>query len=314
MQNLLKFLILINICVISIGCQKTSSDQVFYGSLGLEKKLIITTSTTINGAPFLLLQYNLNGDFEKVLYNATSENRILRGITVLNPFQFLVATDNNDGIIKYDMFSGISQFVSNGNLNGNIYNLRQKKSTGEIFVVESTTIESFDKNGVRIGSPRISNAAIGSCQLNGVVRGMDFTQDGVLVVASQGNDDILFYDVSNPASAQCLAANQTLGNVDPVAIVAHSNGYVYVAHSGGTDSVLRFNGDGSAAATAIWTGTAASNPTAMIEMPDGTLLVANDGTNDIIRIDTDGNVLNSPFIQDGFTSYVQDMAIVEVPY
>lgn len=44
------------------------------------------------------------------------------------------------------------------------------------------------------------------------------TNDGILKYdmltgASQGNDDILFYDVSNPNNTLCLTANQTLGNV-----------------------------------------------------------------------------------------------------
>lgn len=314
MKNFFKSLVLIIISLSSSSCQKVGSDKIFYGSLGLEKKLVITTSSTISGAPFLLLQYDLNGHFEKILYDSTSENRVLKGIAVLDPFQFLISTDTSDGIIKYDVFSGVSQFVSNGNLTGNIFNIRQKKSTGEFFVIETSTIESFDKNGQRVGAPRINNTAIGSCLLSGAIRGMDFTAEGILVVASQGNDDILFYDVSDPNSTQCINANQTLGNVDPVSIVAHSNGYVYIAHASATDSVLRINGDGSGTATPVWVGTTGTNPTAMIELPDGTLLVANDGTNNIIRIDAEGNVLNAPFIQDGFTSYVHDMAIVEVPY
>jgi hypothetical protein len=313
LKNILSFFTLASFGFALFSCQNPAAESIFYGSLGLQQKLIVASSTSISGSPYIISQYALDGTFEKILYDATGDNKILRSMAPLDALNFFIATDTNDGILKYNMLSGASQFVSNGNLSGNIYNIRRKKSTGEIFVVESTGIESFDEHGNRLGNPRIGSTAIGSCQLNGTVRGMDFDSAGHLIVASQGNDDILFYDVSNPNDTLCLAANQTPGNVDPIAVVAHTDGSVYVANMSGTDSVVRINGDGSGSATDIWTGTTTSNPTAMIEMPDGSLLVALDGTNRIIRIDTSGNVLNDPFIQDGFTSYVQDMMITEAP-
>ncbi len=309
----LGLVVALSIAIAILGCQDPGKGEFFYGTFGLEKKLIVATGGTLTASPFQLIQYSLTGEFEKVLYDSTVENRPMRGVAIIDPFSMLISTDTVDGILKYDVFDGISQFVGSGNLSGNIYNVRRKRSTGEIFVIESTAIESFDSAGNRIGNPRITNTAIGSCLLNGAVRGMDFNSAGYMIVGSQGNDDILMYDVSEPANTLCVAANQTMGNLDPISVLAHSNGTIYVATTNGTDSVLQFAGNLSGTGTAIWTGIATSQPSALVELPDGTILLAVDLTNNIIRMDTEGNILNEPFILDGFTTFVHDMAITEVP-
>ena len=295
-----------------ISCQNPSASDFFYGSLGVTPKLIITSSSSVTASPFLAVQYSLSGQFEKVLIDTTFENRILRGLAPIDAFHFLISTDTVDSILNLDMFNGRTTWVANGNLSGNIYDLR-RASNGQVFVIETTNIESFDSDGNRIGNPRIPSTAIGACQITTAARGMAIDRNGTVVVGSQGNDDILFFDVSNPSATSCLAANTSLGNVDPVAVIAHSNGFIYVAATSGTDAVYRINGDGTGSATAIWTGATTSNPTAMTEMPDGSILLALDGTNNIIKIDTSGNVLANPFIQDGFTNYVQDMMITGTP-
>ncbi|MGE4131569.1 MAG: hypothetical protein AB7F86_08005 [Bdellovibrionales bacterium] len=296
-------------CLGPTGCQQPGAEGFFYGVLDSDQKLIIASSGTITGAPLVLSQYNLDGSFEKVLYDATQENRVLRSMAMVDPFHFLISTDTVDGILKYGRNEGISTFVANGQLNGNIYNLR-RASNGDLFVIETARIESFNSAGDRIGNPRI-NTPVGSCVLSGTVRGMDVTLNDVVVVASQGNDAINFYDVSDPANTTCLAANTSMGNTNPIAVVAHSDGFVYVATTNGTDSILQFAGDGSGSGTTIYSATTAWNPTAMIEMPDGSLIVGSDGSNNIIRMDTSGNVLSDPFIQNGFASYVQDMMILD---
>jgi len=315
LMNVLRFFcfyILSLTLILSLGCQKSTIDGFFHGSFGMEQKIIIASSAATATAPYLIVQYSIDGAFEKVLYDMTFDNKVPRGTAMVDPFNFLIALDTVDGILNFNYLSGVTTWVSNANLNGTIGGIA-RASNGDVFVIETVNIESFDSNGSRIGNPRIATT-VGSCVLNGTVKGMTLSSAGTLIVGSQGNDDILFYDVSNRASTTCLAANGTLGNVDPVAIVAHSDGFVYVAHTGGTDAILKFNGDGSGASTSVYSNlTVINNPTAMVELPDGTLLVASDATNNIVRIDTAGNVLNNPFIQDGFTSFVQSIMITEVP-
>ncbi len=297
---------------LTLSCQGSSTGAFFQGALGLKQKIIVASSSATATGPYVIAQYSLEGKFEKVLADLTLDNRVPRGVVMIDPFSFLIATDTVDGVLKYDYLTGLSSFVSNANLTGVIGNMT-RASNGDIFIIEGTNIESFDSAGIRIGNPRIGTT-VGACVMNVNVKGMAINSSGTLIVGSQGNDDLLFYDVSNPASPTCLASNQTLGNVDPVAVVAHSNGFVYVAQTSGTDDILQFNGDGSGSSTSIFTNlTVIANPTAMVELPDGTLLVASDTTNNIVRIDTAGNVLNNPYIQDAFTGFVQSITITEVP-
>ncbi len=292
------------------ACSKPSSDGFFYGAFDNKPKLIISSSSAVATSPYIVAQYSVDGVFEKVLYDSTFDNVVSRSLIPLDPFSFYIATETIDSILKFSLFNGVSTFVSNSNFAGNIFE-GARAGNGDVFAIEGNFVESFDASGARIGNPRIGTT-IGSCVLN-VARGMAVTQSGLLVVGSQGNDDIQFYDVSNPANTTCSTSNQTLGNVDPISVVAHSDGSVYVA-TVQTDAILRFNGDGSGSSTSIFSTLAViNNPTAMVELPDGTLLVASDGTNNIVRIDTAGNVLNNPFIQDGFTSYVQSMIVLETP-
>lgn len=309
--RIIKICLVIAIGLSVIACSKPSSDGIFYGALSNKPKLIISSSSAIATGPYIVAQYSVEGEFEKVLYDSTFANFVPRSLITVDPFTFYIATETVDSILRFSLFDGASAFVSNSNFTGNIFE-GARTSNGDVFVIEGNFVESFDSAGARIGNPRIGTT-IGSCVLN-VARGMAVTQSGLLVVGSQGNDDIQFYNVSNPAATTCSASNQTLGNVDPVSIVAHSDGYIYVAHSGGTDAVLRFNADGTGSSTSVFTNlTVLNNPTAMVELPDGTLLVASDGTNNIVRIDTSGNVVQNPFIQDGFTLFVQSMIVLETP-
>lgn len=297
---------------LTLSCQGSNTGAFFQGALGLKKKIIVASSSATATGPYVIAQYSIEGKFEKVLVDLTLDNRVPRDVVMVDPFSFLINTDTVDGVLNYNYLTGLSSFVSNANLNGVIGNMT-RASNGDIFIIEGTNIESFDVAGTRIGNPRIGTT-VGACTMNGTVKGMAINSNGTLIVGSQGNDDILFYDVSDPASPACLVSNQTLGNVDPNALVAHSNGFVYVAQTGGTDDILQFNGDGSGSSTSIYTNLAViNNPTAMVELPDGTLLVASDATNNIVRIDTSGNVLNNPYIQDAFTGFVQSITITEVP-
>ncbi len=311
LTHIIKCCLFVTVLWAITGCSKPSSDGFFYGAFDNKPKLIISSSSAIATSPYIVAQYSIEGVFEKVLYDSTFENVVPRSMVAIDPFTFLIATETTDSILRFSLFDGVSTFVSNSNFTGNIFE-GARTSNGDIFVIEGNTVESFDASGARLGNPRIGTT-IGGCVLN-VARGMAVTASGLLVVGSQGNDDIQFYNVSNPAATACSVSNQSLGNVDPVSIVAHSDGGIYVAHSGGTDAVLRFNADGSGSSTSIYSNlTALNNPTAMVELPDGTLLVASDGTNNIIRIDTAGNLLNNPFIQDGFTAFVQSMIVLETP-
>jgi 6-phosphogluconolactonase (cycloisomerase 2 family) len=293
--------------VFALSCSKDSG-SFYLGSLDVQNPKIVITSQQAGSTA--LVMYDLNGNFQRILHDYNAEGNTPRGLVPLSATEFLISVDGNDHVDSYSITQGLTSFVENTNLNGNIFSAAKHDDHG-LFVVETNTIESFDIfTGERIGNPRIA-ATVGSCTLN-VPRGMVFNSAGLMFVVNTGNDDINVYDVTEPNNPLCVRANTTMANIDPVAILAHSNGFLYVGTQG-DDRIYRFAGDGSGAGTVIFNNnTVILDPTAMVEMPDGSILVASDGTGSMVNIRTDGTLVGSTdFIRDTFTNSVSSIMILQ---
>lgn len=297
-------------CVFALALLSCSKDSgsFFLGSLDIQNPKVIVSSQVAGGTAVVM--YDIEGNYIRTLHDYVSEGNTPRALVPLSPIEFLITVEGNDHVDRYSLTNGISSFIENTNLAGNIFGAAKNRDYG-LFVIESNTIEAFDLDtGERIGNPYIP-ATVGSCTLN-VPRAMVFNQQGYLVVVNTGNDDINVYDVSDPTDPTCVRANTTMGNIDPVTILAHSDGFLYVGTQG-DDRIYRFAGDASGAGLIVFNDiTLNNNPSAIAEMPDGSLLVASDGTNAIINIRTDGSVVTpTNFIQDTFTNSVADIIILQ---
>ncbi len=292
---------------ILLSCSKDSG-SFYVGSLDIQNPKIIVASQVAGSTA--LVMYNIEGQFLRILHNYVSEGNTPRGLVALSPLDFLISVDGNDHIDRYSLTEGISSEIENINLTGNIFDIDRHPDYG-IFVLETNTIEAFDnQTGERRLNPFIP-ATVGACVLN-TPRGMAFNQQGQLVVVNTGNDDINVYDVSDPNGPVCVRANTSMGNFDPVTVLAHSDGFLYVGTQG-NDRIYQFNGDGSGTGTVIFNNIAQiNNPTAIAEMPDGSLLVASDGTNTVVNISTAGVVLTTTnFIFDAFSNSISDIIILQ---
>lgn len=292
----------------SISCSSDTSEY-YHANLGVgEPKLVIASSSA---GQYGLAMYDLQGNFLRLLADYVPQNTIPRGLYALNSFEFLVAFDgtNVDTIGSYHLVDGEDIFINNANLNGNIFHVRQHPTHGT-FVIETNVIESFDSRGQRVGAPRIGTT-IGGCTL-GTPRGMTFNSSGNLVVVNSANNDINVYDVSNPLNTACLVSNTSFAAVTPVAVLAHSDGFLYIATQG-DDRIYRVNGDGTGVPVTVFNNIAfINNPTALVEMPDGSLLVASDGTDSVVNITTAGALVGSNYLfSDLFTNSISDMILLE---
>lgn len=278
---------------------------LFQGAFNAGEPRLFITSVT--AGVLTVSVYDLTGKFIGVIGDFTAQNLSPRGLVPLDFFNFAIALDGTDQIGRMNLFGEFNTHIVNANLTGNLYGLR-RRFNGELFVIETNFIESFSSGGSRIGNPRVATT-VGACTLN-TPRGLFVTSDDRLITVATGNDDINVYDISDPTPA-CVTSNQTMGNTDPISVIAHSNGQIYVATQG-DDSIYEFNGDGTGTGTVIFNNLSViSNPTAIVELPDGTMLVASDLTNSIERIDTAGNRIGStPFISNAFTGSVGDMMIM----
>jgi hypothetical protein len=289
------------------GCQNPPAGAFFYGSFKLgEPRILITNIVAGNQA---ISYYDQTGTLLGIVKDYTFDNNSPRGIVSVSPLDFIVAIDGVDQLVRYSLVGETKYTVTNANLSGNIYQI--EKIGTDVFVIETNTIESFSvSDGTRIGNPRI-NTATGACTLN-TPRGLAVNSAGHLVVTNTGGTDPIFiYDISNISAATCLVSNTSIGAQDPVAVLAHSDGYLYIATQA-DDAIWKMNGDGSGNATKIYQPGLAilNNPTALLEMPDGTILVASDGTNNILKIDTAGTLISNPFIQTSLTGQVGQMILM----
>lgn len=291
-----------------LSCSKDNS-QFFYGVLDVQNPKIIIASNQAGSTA--LVMYDIHGNFLDVIADFASTNLTPRGLAGIDPLNFFVSIEGNDHIQRFNLLEGSTQTIADTNLTGNIFQMRRHARHGN-FVIEGNTIESFTDAGERIGNPRIPNTAIPGCTALNVPRGLAFNAAGQLLVVDTGSDDLLIYDVSQPLNPTCVAANTTLGNVDPVAVLSHSNGFIYVATLA-DDRIYRFSSTGLGAATTIFNNTAIIlNPQALLEMPDGSILVASEGTNTVVRILPDGSYVGStPFIFDIFSNSISDMILLQ---
>ena len=292
----------------AIACSRPSG-QFFYGALGLgEGRIVVATQNT--GAR-TIVTYDMNGKLGDIIADYTAANEIPKGIAPFDAFSIAVLVDGVDRLARASLI-GASEvgIATDAALTGNLWHLAWDELGGRYFALEGNNIEAFTREGQRLGNPFIPNN-LAPCTIN-VARDLAVTAEGILYVVGTGNDDLLAYDTTT-TPVTCLTANTTMGNIDPVAVIKHSNGQVYVATQG-DDRIYAFPADASSAGTAVWNTNIGliSNPTALLELPDGSILVASDGTNSIVRISPTGELVDSGiFIRDAFTGAVTQMLYLE---
>lgn len=313
MNKLLKlFFVLQSLLLISCGSEEDGINHLASGFA--ETRIYVVNSQTTAPTNYTISVYTEAGNLLATVADYTRIGAPIRGITAVDPFNFLISLENIDRIDNLTALGKTSVFAVHSLFTGTIYDI-EKSSDGDVYVIETNTIEKFDSNGVRVGitaTPYI-NTTIGGCVLS-TPRQIAFNGNtGAMLVTNTGNDRINIYDISSPISATCSSTNTAGGAVDPVAILAHTDGNFYVGNNLTANSqIVRYNSTVTGAPTTIFSTNASVilNPTALAELPDGSILVASDGTDSIVRISAAGVVLDNPFIKNANTGSVTDILVV----
>lgn len=290
--------------LIGLGTTHCGSEKGAFFTLGRPLLLIAGQDTNHRGVS----AYTLEGIPVGSIANFRVEASSPRGLAYFDDDTVLVAVDGSDGVSKLNLDGTKEIFHGSSNLNGNIYDM-ELGPDGYYYVIESNRIEVFNDLGERQAS-KLINTTTGSCTLSNP-RSMTIDFNGYLVVTNQGGaGNILRYDISGD-TATCVSS-VAFGN-SPYGVLAHSNGYLYITTQG-DDTIYRADPDGSNAVE-IWTVdlTILRDPTQILELPNGDLLVASSFTDTVERIQTDGTRVGSdPFIQDVYSLNVSDMIIIGV--
>jgi hypothetical protein len=294
---------------------------LFLISCGKEQGDVISLNSDLNSenptaTPYLVINgqdtnhrgyaiYDLDGTFISG-GNFRSENATPRGLTPYNNNSFLISLDTTDSIYKVDLDGTKTLFHGSAQFSGNIYGIVVGPNEN-VYAVESNVIEVFDSSGIRLTSSLI-NTTTGACTLSNP-RGMTLNANGNLVVVNQGGTDkVLTYDIST-STATCISS-VAFGN-NPYGVLLHSDGYLYITTQG-DNRVYRADPDGSNPVVVWNTNTALiNNPTGIVELENGDLLIASSSTDTVERITTLGTrVGTTPFIQDTNSLNIGDMTII----
>lgn len=307
--SLVASIIVVYVCAVATLACSTPEGEFFYGSLGLgEKRVLVATA---NPAAYTVLLYDLDGNLIDIVADYTSTNDIPKGIAPFDTLSFAVLLDGADRIARASLAGeSLTDVTSDTNLNGALFQMANDPTTNRYFAIEANTIEAFNSEGGRIQNPYIAGT-VGTCVLN-TPRGIFANGDGRLLVVGTGNDRLNIYNVTGSV-ATCVSFNAGTGANDPIAVIQHSqNGLIYVATQV-DDRIYSFPANGVGAATVAWATNlpVINNPTALLELPDGTMLVASDGTNSIERINPDGTQVGATsWARDAFTGLVTQMMLI----
>lgn len=291
--------------VLVLSCSQDEGG--FLTETPFENIIVISSSSTTHRG---ITAYDLDGNLIKVITDFRADGGTPRSTVHLGDGNFLTVQDNPDKATKYDFKTATkSNFIGTNFFSGTIMD-SVVDSRGNIYVAETHAIEKFNSSGNReplqTGNAFIQGT-IGVCALNNA-RGLFMTEDDILIVASFTSGDIVIYDVSTE-TPQCLSSVSVGAEVNGVML--HSNGSLYFTRFN-TDEIYRAAPDGSGAIL-IWPGdiTKINNPADLVELPDGTILVAGLSNHQIWRIDEDGaEVGTNPFIVDAQTSTIRDIEII----
>lgn len=301
---------------------------LYYGTLAKGQPTIVVASAknSSNDGSNAVVSYDINGNFLDELADLTSPNQRPRGLAAFDPFNIVVALDGSAKILsKNSLFGSYSTLVPSSSISGSLYQIGRHKAGANdyYYAIVGNTIDAFDKTGARVSttSSPVIGTTTGSCVLNGP-RGLFIDSDNNrLFVTNGGSTSLLVYDLSTPAAPTCQTASTALGGVSPYGVIKHSNGYLYVTSNISPALNVKLwalDGDGTGAATAVYTdasGSVLNMSTAIAELPDGTILIANSGTNQIDRFQVDG--LNAAtrngttaFIKDVFTTMISAILVI----
>lgn len=303
LKILISIAIVYTLTLFIVACAAPSG-EFFYGTLGLgDKRIAMATQSNI-------VMYDLDGHLVDVAYDGSSATEIPKGLAPYDPFSFAVLVDGADRISKLNVLDmTMSNLAVDANLTGTLYQMAWDEANGRYYAVEGNTIEAFTKSGARLGAPYIATT-VGACVLS-TPRGLTVTRDGRLIVTSTVNNRIAVYNIST-ATATCISTNTNFGTSQPAAVIEHTDGLLYIAgYNNGIIYSLPSSGVGTP--TTVWAAnlTVIRNPTSLLEMPDGTLLVGSDFTNSVERITTAGvQVGNASFVKDVFSSVVWQMMLI----
>lgn len=309
LRFILRLLLAIFLFAPLVACNNNSGSY-YAAALGLNKARLLVAVQNTNSNQ--VVSYDLNGKLLGVVADYSAIGGVPRGISVIDGLRFLVPLNGLDRIDMIQLDGTTSIWTTNVQYTGTLYH-SVRDSSGNIYSIETNTLEKFDSSGSRIpttGATPYVNTTLGACTL-AVPRSVVINSNGQLVVVSNTSGAIAVYTVTGATTAVCVSSTVLGAGIGATAMIFHSDGSLYIA--GGTNSnIYKASATGTGGASIFNNTAIISAPSSMVELPDGTILVSSTTTASIERINTVGTRIGTTsFIKDGFTANVSAMAIIQ---
>ncbi len=307
-RNLSLFITFYAIAALLISACAKTGQSYFYGALGVgETRIILNSSSGLFQNTTI---YSGEGKFLGVLADYITTGGTPRGLAYLSPICFLSAIEGTDQIDKHCLDQSTPTVWGRSSLITSINGL-QVLPNGKVLVTDGNTIEMYSTEGIRIpptGATPYINTTVGGCVLSGPVR-MTLNSNDQLVVTNPTNERVNIYDLTT-TSPTCVTS-VTLPSNDPQAVLAHSDGNLYISTILNTNETIWKTDALGGSPVAIFQNETALmvDAYAIAELPNGNLLISSVGTDSLIEIDTDGNFIKI-FAKDSHTADVQDILIL----
>ncbi len=259
----------------------------FYSAaLGLQHDRLIISSQL--ATVLTVSSYDMQGQYLDTLADYQTEANGPRGLAPYDATFVALSLDGDDRLDLVAVGGGHSGLVQSSFLTGVIGKLTRDPVTQDYFVIEGTNaIERFSSDGQRVplaGNP-FQTGARAPCISPASLRALVFNNAGNLVAVQSGTTTAFIYTPGPTIATACAQVTGLPSNVND--IINHSDGNLYWV---GTNSQVYRASQTLTGSTSIFNNTSAIlTPTALVEMPNGDLLIASDGTDSLQVIGTDGS-------------------------
>lgn len=234
-----------------------------------------------NSGSDAVLVLDAAGNFKAVAYNVVNTAETVYGLHWnADSGELLVAVDGADRVVAVRSSDcGSRDVVLDGNLSGNLRGVTRLAS-GDILVVETSAIERFSWNGIRVatgGWPRT---------LQTTSTGISAIPSGGFVLCSTGADVVRTYDDTGTQIA--TRASGIAATTDAADCMVLADGSIATVWSGTTDTVSIYSSDLSANPVNFSNLGILSTPGGVAQRANGNLLILDRVLNWIVEISPSG--------------------------
>lgn len=297
-----QFIFLILTTLFFVSCGKDSVQlEVTKANTNTYSGYVAVSNSAINAVTL----FDTSGSFVKVIRDVTNGGEVPYGLFAESYDKIFAVIDGTDRVevlkASESTNTGVTTFTANANLTAVPVQGIGRDSSGNIYVAESSinTIEKFDSNGARVGSPFIS-AAVGGCTIPSTPRHIAVASNGNIAVTMAGSNRLNIYGSTGTTCVASLSTAPFGANV-PFGVGYNAVYDKFIVAFNTSGAIVAVSSDGATVNTIYTDTTTLAAPVAVSNDNSGNIYVASTTYNTVEKLNYSGGTTatrsgNSPFI------------------